>query len=66
VKIEKAKAFSFPIRIDNYIFDEWQHERKDDVLRKVIGDFRKWKNPEAYQKAFDRLLRDLKAEEKKA
>jgi uncharacterized protein YjbI with pentapeptide repeats len=59
----EGKSILFPVRIDNYIFDDWQHERKDDLLRKVIGDFRKWKNPEAYQKAFDRLLRDLKAEE---
>jgi hypothetical protein len=28
-----------------------------------IGDFTRWKDHAAYQKAFDRLLRDLKAEE---
>ena len=28
-----------------------------------IGDFRKWKQHDPYQKAFERLLRDLKAEE---
>jgi hypothetical protein len=27
-----------------------------------IGDFRRWKQHDSYQKAFDRLLRDLKAE----
>jgi hypothetical protein len=27
-----------------------------------IGDFRKWKKHDAYQKALERLLRDLKAE----
>jgi hypothetical protein len=26
-----------------------------------IGDFTDWKNHEVYQKAFERLLRDLKA-----
>ena len=30
-----------------------------------IGDFTKWKDHDSYQKAFDRLLRDLKAEEVK-
>ena len=25
-----------------------------------IGDFRKWKDHDAYQQAFDRVLRDLK------
>jgi len=29
-----------------------------------IGDFTKWKNHDDYQKAFNRLLRDLKASEK--
>jgi hypothetical protein len=27
-----------------------------------IGDFRHWKSHENYRKAFERLLRDLKAE----
>jgi len=27
-----------------------------------IGDFTKWTDDNAYKKAFDRLLRDLKAE----
>ena len=29
-----------------------------------IGDFRDWENYGAYQQAFDRLLRDLKAAER--
>ena len=38
-----------------------------DIRRsRHIGDFRRWKKPESYQEAFDRLLRDLKAEEKRA
>ena len=34
---------------------EIRHERN-------IGDFTRWKNHDDYQKAFTRLLRDLKAE----
>jgi hypothetical protein len=30
-----------------------------------IGDFTRWKEHDAYQKAFNRLLRDLKAEAQK-
>jgi hypothetical protein len=33
---------------------------------RYIGDFRQWKEHEAYQKAFSRLLRDLKAEEERS
>ena len=36
-----------------------------DIRRtRHIGDFRKWNNHDEYQKAFGRLMRDLKAEEK--
>ena len=53
-----------PIRLDDYIFSEWNHHRKADVKAKNVGDFRLWNEAEKYKKAFDRLLRDLKAEEK--
>jgi uncharacterized protein YjbI with pentapeptide repeats len=52
----------FPIRLDDFVFAEWQHYRKADLIAKNVGDFRKWKNHDDYKKAFDRLLRDLKAE----
>jgi uncharacterized protein YjbI with pentapeptide repeats len=55
----------FPIRLDDYIFTGWSHHRKVDVTAKNVGDFRLWNEPEKYKKAFDRLLRDLKAEDKK-
>jgi hypothetical protein len=34
------------------------------IIRRAIGDFTRWKDHDAYQKAFERLLRDLKAEGK--
>ena len=46
----------FPIRIDDYLFDEWDHPRKADVVSKVIGDFRGWENLASYTKAFPRFL----------
>ena len=46
----------FPIRIDDYLFDAWEHPRKADVMSKVIGDFRGWENHAAYAKAFPRFL----------
>jgi len=33
-------------------------------LSKVIGDFREWQDKDKYGKAFERLMRDLKADEK--
>lgn len=51
----------FPIRLDDYVFTGWDHHRKADVTAKNVGDFRRWKDHDSYQKVFARLLRDLKA-----
>jgi hypothetical protein len=61
---DKEGEVLFPIRLDDYIFTGWNHHRKADVIAKNVGDFRKWKDHDSYQKSLDRLLRDLKAEEK--
>lgn len=59
---KEGKNILFPIRIDDYIFDKWEHERKADVLRKVVGDFSGWdKDAAKYEKAFDKLLKGLQA-----
>ena len=51
----------FPVRLDDYIFEDWKHERKVDVTKKVIADARGWDtDPAVYQQVFDKLLRDLK------
>lgn len=49
----------FPIRLDDYVFDKWDHHRKADVKAKHIGDFRQWHTPSMYSLALDRLIRDL-------
>lgn len=59
---KEKRVVLFPVRLDKAVLDsplfwatEIRHERN-------IGDFSSWKNHDEYQKAFDRLLRDLKAE----
>jgi uncharacterized protein YjbI with pentapeptide repeats len=64
---KEGKGILFPIRIDDYIFNTWEHERKADVTRKVVGDFSSWdKDAAKYDKAFDKLLKGLQAESGKA
>ena len=59
---KEHKNILFPIRIDGYIFDNWEHPRKADVLEKVVGDFSSWERDAAkYDKAFDKLLKGLQA-----
>ncbi|MCP4686169.1 MAG: toll/interleukin-1 receptor domain-containing protein [bacterium] len=51
----------FPVRLDDYIFEKWEHERKVDVNKKVIADARGWDTDTAkYNKVRDKLIKDLK------
>ena len=59
----EGKNILFPIRIDDYVFDRWEHPRKADVVSKVVGDFRGWEqNADKYETAFEKLLEALEAE----
>lgn len=62
VRAGKPSDVLFPITLDDFLFKRWEHERKGRVLKKHVGDFRKWKDPTAYQAALKRLIRDLAAE----
>jgi len=51
----------FPIRLDDEVMNTTQAWAVD-IRTRHIGDFTKWKDHGSYKEAFDRLLRDLKAE----
>jgi len=53
----------FPISIDCAAWDAPQPWAADIRLLRHIGDSTGWKDHDAYQKAFERLLRDLRADE---
>ena len=70
IEDEVTKAFAeesrrkqtvlFPVRIDDTVLkteEAWASTLRD---QRNIGDFRKWKDHDAYQKALERVLRDLK------
>jgi uncharacterized protein YjbI with pentapeptide repeats len=47
-------------RIDNYVFDGWQHPRKTDLTRRSIGDFVGWsQSPRKYEHSLALLLHAL-------
>jgi hypothetical protein len=61
---QRGTTVLFPVRIDNTVMTletGWPALIRDT---RHIGDFRRWKTHGVYQKAFDRLLRDLKAAER--
>jgi len=55
----------FPVRLDDAVMDcprAWAAEIR---RTRHVGDFRKWKDHDSFQKSLDRLLRDLKSQDSK-
>jgi hypothetical protein len=50
----------FPIRLDNAVMQTSRAWAATLRRTRHIGDFTNWTDPQAYQSAFERLLRDLK------
>jgi len=59
---QQGKPVLFPIRLDETVMQASQAWAADIRRRKHISDFTRWKHHHDYQQAFERLLRDLKAE----
>ena len=55
----------FPIRLDEAVMKTSKAWAANLRRLRHIGDFTGWKDHDDYQKAFGRLLRDLKAEAQK-
>jgi uncharacterized protein YjbI with pentapeptide repeats len=57
----EKRTVLFPIRLDDAVMETGEAWAADIRRTRHIGDFRDWKNHDSYKKAFERLLRDLKA-----
>lgn len=57
---KQNRVMLFPVRLDNSILKIDNGWSADIKRIRHIGDFRKWKDHDSYQKALIRLLRDLK------
>ena len=60
----EKRMILFPVRIDDAVMDARQPWAADIRRSRHIGDFNSWENHPSHLKAFERLLRDLRAEEK--
>jgi len=58
---ERGEPVLFPVRIDDAVMETKAPWARMLRRERHIGDFTGWKNHDSYQKAFERLLRDLKA-----
>jgi hypothetical protein len=59
---QRGGVVLFPVRLDDAVFttnEAWALKLRDN---RNIGDFRHWKDHDAYQKTLARLLRDLRVE----
>jgi nucleoside-diphosphate-sugar epimerase len=59
---EQGKIVLFPVRLDKAVTELKSGWAADVRRSRHIGDFTEWKQHDSYKKAFDRLMRDLKAE----
>jgi uncharacterized protein YjbI with pentapeptide repeats len=59
---EQGKIVLFPVRLDDSVSEIKTGWAADVRRSRHIGDFTDWKNHDSYRKAFERLMRDLKAE----
>ncbi len=59
----REQTVLFPIRLDEAVMRTYQPWAANIRDTRHIGDFSRWKDHDAYQQAFERLLRDLRAEE---
>jgi len=55
-----------PIYIDDYLFDEWKHPYRYEIMSLVCRDGREWRDALLFQKLLDRLLLDLRFSDRPA
>src|SRR6266566_3641302 len=59
---QQNKLVLFPIRLDETVMHTQEAWAADIRRMRHIGDFTRWKDHDEYQRVFERLLRDLKAQ----
>ncbi len=55
----RGETVLFPVRLDDAVFDTREAWAGKLRANRNIGDFRQWKDHDAYAKTLERLLRDL-------
>jgi hypothetical protein len=60
---ERKKPVLFPVRLDAAVMESDSGWSGSIKRSRHIGDFTQWKEHDAYQESFERLLRDLKTDD---
>jgi hypothetical protein len=61
---QRKKSVLFPLRLDEAVMQSQTGWAGSIKRSRHIGDFTQWKEHDAYQESFERLLRDLKTDDK--
>jgi hypothetical protein len=61
---KEKRTVLFPIRLDDAVMETQEAWAADIRRMRHIGDFRNWKDHDSYKRALERLLRDLREENK--
>ena len=48
-----------PITLDDYVFNGWESEMKENIDRFIVGDFKDWKDEVKFEKSVDQLIEAL-------
>lgn len=59
---QEKRTVLFPVRLDDAVMNTGEAWAASIRRQRHIGDFTQWKEHDAYQKALERLLRDLETE----
>jgi uncharacterized protein YjbI with pentapeptide repeats len=57
---EEGRSILFPVTLDNALWETDRAWVRSLTHKRHVCDFSRWKEPEAYRSALDRLLRDLR------
>ena len=55
---KRGHTMLFPVRLDECVM-ETKEAWAGELRTRLIGDFRAWKNHDAYKKSFEHVVRDL-------
>lgn len=58
---KKSETVLLPLRTDNYVIEEWEHQAKEKLLEREMADARNWSEDEAvYEKVLKQITHALR------
>jgi hypothetical protein len=53
-----------PLNLDGYIFEQWEHPKKNQIMERLAADFRGWEaDHDKFEREVERVIKALRADE---